>query len=490
MIDKIILPYAPVLIESTRSIGYSFETAVADIIDNSISAAAKDIRVCFMSREPQWLCIEDDGFGMTEGELETAMRYGSHSPHETRREDDLGRFGLGLKTASLSQCRRLTVMSKRQGHIVAACWDLDHIVQTGDWSLRFWSDAEVKDLPGYLFLETHESGTVVLWQKFDRLEQESVNVQQTFDEKIELTRKHISLVFHRFLNGEGVASDRISISFNGDSVVGVDPFLTRHPATQPMIEQLLRVNGEEIRVKPYILPFASKLLAKDIRSIGGTDDLRQQQGFYIYRNRRLIIWGTWFRLIKQSELGKLARVRVDIPNTLDSIWEIDIKKSKASLPSFIKRNLADIVRNAVGRSERIYKYRGRNIQTDTLTHIWNPIDERGVFQYRVNRDFPIYTMLEKHLDEAGLSLLDSFVKMLEDSFPYADVYYRLAKNESNMSERALDSDSVYEIADQMVQQIISGGGSARQFLNTMDKMDFFAKYPDVVSKIRGVYVDD
>lgn len=356
--------------------------------------------------------------------------------------------------------------------------------------MRFWSDAEVKDLPGYLFLETHESGTVVLWQKFDRLEQESVNVQQTFDEKIELTRKHISLVFHRFLNGEGVASDRISISFNGDPVVGVDPFLTRHPATQPMIEQILRVNGEEIRVKPYILPFASKLSAKDIRSIGGTDDLRQQQGFYIYRNRRLIIWGTWFRLIKQSELGKLARVRVDIPNTLDSIWEIDIKKSKASLPSFIKRNLADIVRNAVGRSERIYKYRGRNIQTDTLTHIWNPIDERGVFQYRVNRDFPIYTMLEEHLDEVGLSLLDSFVKMLEDSFPYADVYYRLAKNESNMSEQVLDSDSVYEIADQMVQQIISGGGSARQFLNTMDKMDFFAKYPDVVSKMREVYVDD
>ena len=186
----------------------------------------------------------------------------------------------------------------------------------------------------------------------------------------------------------------------------------------------------------------------------------------------------------------MARVRVDIPNTLDSIWEIDIKKSKASLPSFIKRNLADIVRNAVGRSEHIYKYRGRNIQTDTLTHIWNPIDERGVFQYRVNRDFPIYTMLEEHLDEMGISLLDSFVKMLEDSFPYADVYYRLAKNESNMSEQSLDSDSVYEIADQMVQQIISGGGSVRHFLNTMDKMDFFAKYPDVVSKIREVYVDD
>lgn len=193
------------------------------------------------------------------------------------------------------------------------------------------------------------------------------------------------MVFHRFLNTEGVGN-RISITFNGDPVTGADPFLTRHPATRPMTEQLLRVNGEEIRVKPYILPFASKLSAKDIRSIGGTDDLRQQQGFYIYRNRRLIIWGTWFRLIRQNELGKLARVRVDIPNSLDSIWKIDIKKSTAALPSFIKKNLADIVRNAVGRSERVYRYRGRNIQTDALTHIWEPFDQRGVFRYRINRD--------------------------------------------------------------------------------------------------------
>lgn len=241
MKDKIIIPYAPVLVESTRSIGYSFETAVADIIDNSISAGATDIRVCFMSKDPQWLCIEDNGCGMSESELETAMRYGSHSPSDVRSKDDLGRFGLGLKTASLSQCRKVTVMSKRDGQIVAACWDLDYIIQTGEWSLQLWSGEEVKNLPGHLFLETNESGTVVLWQKFDRLQQESVNVQQTFDEKIELTRKRIALVFHRFLNAEGVGN-RISITFNGDPVTGADPFLTRHPATQPMTEQLLRVN--------------------------------------------------------------------------------------------------------------------------------------------------------------------------------------------------------------------------------------------------------
>ena len=113
MKDKIVVPYAPILVESTRSIGYSFEAAVADIIDNSISAAATEVRVCFMSQDPQWLCVEDNGWGMTALELENAMRYGSQSSQDVRRKDDLGRFGLGLKMASLSQCRKVTVLTKR-----------------------------------------------------------------------------------------------------------------------------------------------------------------------------------------------------------------------------------------------------------------------------------------------------------------------------------------------------------------------------------------
>ena len=229
---------------------------------------------------------------------------------------------------------------------------------------------------------------------------------------------------------------------------------------------------------------------KDLNSIGGKDELRQQQGFYIYRSRRLIIWGTWFRLIKQNELGKLARVRVDIPNSLDSGWEIDIKKSTASLPHFIKKNLADIVENTVGRSERVYKYRGRNVQSDNLIHIWNLIDERGKLQYQINRELPILNMLEYHLDEEGSSLLESFIKMMEDAFPYADVYYRMARSEADITETVLDTNDVYAIADQMIQQAISTEANVGVFLKTIDKMDFFKKYPNVIRQIREVYGND
>ncbi|HCA55176.1 MAG TPA: ATP-binding protein [Ruminococcaceae bacterium] len=489
MEKKIVVPYAPILVESTRSIGYSFEAAVADIIDNSISATATEIRVCFSSQNPQWLCIEDNGWGMTAAELETAMRYGSQSSHDVRRKDDLGRFGLGLKMASLSQCRRVTVMTKKDGIFSAACWDLDYIIQQKDWALQFLSAEELSEAPGFLYLKLKDCGTVVVWEQFDRLEQGSAKVQKAFDEKIETTRKHVSLVFHRFINDE-IPKNRISIYFNGEAVKGTDPFLTRHPATQPLSEQILRIGSEEIKVKPYVLPYINKMSKQDIDAIGGKDELRQQQGFYIYRNKRLIIWGTWFRLIKQNELGKLARVRVDIPNSLDSIWEIDIKKSTASLPHFIKRNLADIVENTVGRSERVYKYRGRNIQTDSLIHVWNPVDDRGKFQYLVNRDLPIVKLLEANLNENGTGLLDAFIKMLEDAFPYSDVYYRLAKNESNVTEGALETADVYAAAEQMVQQLEMLGGDVKSFLKNMDKMDFFIKYPDVVSQIREVYEND
>lgn len=182
------------------------------------------------------------------------------------------------------------------------------------------------------------TGTVVVWQNFDRLKQESDNFSRAFNDRLVLTKKHVSLVFHRYLNGDVGVRNYIKICFNGDEIHGIDPFLTDNPATQPLSEQQIRIDNEIITVKPYVLPLVSKLTAKERKARAENSELRLKQGFYIYRNKRLIVWGTWFRLIKQNELGKLAMVRVDIPNTLDSIWEIDIRKSKANLPYMIKKS--------------------------------------------------------------------------------------------------------------------------------------------------------
>lgn len=489
MKDKILVPYAPILVESTRSIGYSFEAALADIIDNSIGKGAREIQVNFRSVGVPYIAVIDDACGMDEVELETAMRYGSKSSLDIRDENDLGRFGLGLKMASLSQCRKFTVVTKKDGKICAAKWDLDYIIEKGDWTLLQFADAELDSLYFIENLQKQDSGTIVIWEDFDRLAKGSANLQMVLDEKIEIARSHIALVFHRFLGDENF-SKRVKIFFNNSKVEPLDPFLMNNAATQPLIEQTIKIDNSEIKVKPYILPYISKLSAKDKKQIGDINDLRQNQGFYVYRNRRLIIWGTWFRLIKRYELNKLARVRVDIPNTLDSIWEIDIKKSTASLPDLIKRNLVAIVENAVGRSERVYKYRGRSIKSDELQHVWNTVDNRGNFQYLINRDLPLFKLLEESLGEDKLEYLDSFIKTIEDAFPYGDVYYRLAKNESNIHAASLSFDEVCKVAVNMIETIKAAGGDVRTFIESMDKIDFFTKYPDAVKAIREEYIDD
>lgn len=389
MRQKIVVPEAPILVESTRSIGYSFEAALADIIDNSISAGAGNIYVDFQALPDSYVCIADDGCGMTLLDLEKAMRYGSQSSTEKRSKKDLGRFGLGMKMASLSQCRRVTVISKKNSQIYAAAWDLDYITSTQNWSLQLYSENEVEQYPGIEYLHHVNSGTVVVWQHFDRLKKESDNFSRAFNDRIVLTKKHVSLVFHRYLNGDIGVRNYIKIYFNGDEIHGIDPFLTDNPATQPLSEQQIRIDNEIITVKPYVLPLVSKLTAKERKARAENSELRLKQGFYIYRNKRLIVWGTWFRLIKQNELGKLAMVRVDIPNTLDSIWEIDIRKSKANLPYMIKKNLANIVLRSVEKSEKVYRYRGRKVKDDNIIHTWDVIQNREKYEYKINRNMPI-----------------------------------------------------------------------------------------------------
>ncbi len=489
MQETVLLPFAPILVESTRSIGYSFEAALADIIDNSIGKNASEVHVNYSSREPQYVVVMDNACGMDADELETAMRYGSKSSLDVRDKDDLGRFGLGLKTASMSQCRKLTVITKKKSKMHAACWDLDTIKSRGDWILIKYGEAEIEDLPYAGILSQQKSGTVVIWQEFDRILNGAANPQKVFDEKIEQARSHVSLVFHRFMDKENLRN-RVKIYFNNSLLEPIDPFLTGNPATQPLTEQAIRINGSTILVKPYILPYSSKVSGKDKKKLGDLCDLRQNQGFYIYRNRRLIIWGTWFRLIKQQELNKLARIRVDIPNTLDPIWEIDIKKSTASLPDMIKKNLVAVVLNSIGRSERVYKYRGRMANQDSLQHVWNTVDNRGKFQYLINRDLPIFKLLEESLDEKAVGYLDSFVKMLEDSFPYGDVYYHLAKDDCSIETTGLEFEEVYKVAEDMIANLKAVGINTKAFLENMDNIDFFVKYPDVVKKIREDYLND
>jgi restriction endonuclease len=244
-------------------------------------------------------------------------------------------------------------------------------------------------------------------------------------------------------------------------------------------------------VKPYILPFVSKLKKGDFEQIGDVEDLRSNQGFYIYRNRRLIVWGEWFRLIRQSELGKLARIRVDIPNTLDSIWKIDIKKSSAQLPDMIKNGLKKIVMDAVGRSEKVHIYRGRKKTSDKLEHLWETIDDRGMIRYSINRNSAMYKAVESQMDGDGLQYLDVLINALEDTFPFMDAYNKMAKRADSVQPQLQDESEVLNNALRLIAFLKTEEGmSEEESVFNVLNIDYFNKYPFVADKIWEELLDD
>ena len=422
-------PYAPLLMESMRSLGYSFDTAIADLIDNSVSAQAKHVKILLDPSDDPQLIIFDDGRGMSPVALQEALRFGSRGPADARDEFDLGRFGLGLKSASLSQCRRLVVVSKHNGSLSCFSWDLDEVIKSGEWSVLEYSQEEIEQLPSIELFNLVESGTYVLLQNFDRIAESSHDVKKTLDSLIEAAEDHLALVFHRI-----ITEDKVSIIINGRPIEPRDPFLENHKSTQRLREQSINIDDKKITLQPYILPHRSKLTKDDLRKVGGADDLRTNQGFYIYRCKRLIIWGTWFRLLSKEELNKLARVRVDIPNSLDEIWSIDVKKSTANLPDKIRKNLYGSIKESVFGSKKVIEYRGKLHRDDDISYIWQrTTDREGSITYSINRNLAQIQLLTNSLDQAGQRVLEALLQNVEDNFPSSSVYLDVADGEINTS---------------------------------------------------------
>jgi hypothetical protein len=438
----VINPIASTLIESIRSIGYTFESAVADIIDNSISASATRIDVMLeLIHEPS-LIILDNGCGMSRDELLEAMRYGSKNPNETRGVSDLGRFGLGLKSASMSQCRRLTVVSKQDKHISSFSWDLDFVYESKEWLVKELDVEEINRLPNMDRLLAYDHGTYVLWQSFDRIKDSSKKLEQALTSLVSNTSEYISLIYHRF------TESGIKFYLNEAPIKMLDPFLSSHKATSRRKEQRIIINGETVRIKPFILPHYNHLKNTDIELIGGKNKLKNQQGFYLYRNKRLIIWGTWFRMAAIEELNKLARIQVDIPNSLDYIWSIDVKKSTASLPNKIKNQLVDRVKEAIEGSTRVYRTRTTKEHVDNIP-VWNRNRTRdGNIQYNINLASPLIQDLFKSLDNKQQHKVVQILKIVENSFPYDQAYYDQAKDNIYVDHEM--NDDLYDYAKNVI----------------------------------------
>ena len=352
-----IAPKPSSLIESIRSIGYSLSTALADIVDNSIVAKAKTIKILSnVDAQDLKVAILDDGTGMSEEDLLEAMRLGSRSPLEERGPRDLGRFGLGLKTASFSQCRILTVVTRAKGKTACARWNLDNIFGRDKWEIQLPDDLDNIEWADRLTSD----GTLVLWERLNLNAGGGVPTThvEEFVRQLDEARRHLELVFHRFLAGDS-RNRRVRIEMNNLPLEPFDPFHSLHPATIAGPEEVIRVEKQKVIVQAFTLPHRSKVTLADWEHYARPEGYVKSQGFYVYRERRLIIDGQWFGLMRQKELTKLARVRIDMPNSLDEAWKIDVKKASAQLPPAVRDRLRRLIEPLGATSKKVYKTRGQ-----------------------------------------------------------------------------------------------------------------------------------
>lgn len=416
-----LLPNATSLIESMRSIGYSFETAIADVIDNSISAKASEVEIYLLKKNGlPFIQILDDGWGMDNEELLEAMRLGSKNPATKREEGDLGRFGLGLKSASFSQCRVLSVISKKKNDTYGYQWNLDKVAQSNKFEVLRLTDEQIVSMENIEYLADRDSGTIVQWEHFDRITDASTNLQTELTVLMDGATDHLSLIYHRYLD------DGLKISVNNGTIKPKDPFLLHHPGTQIRPQKNIEIDGVKIRLQPYVIPYHSNLTAEDKRKLGKANDHYQSQGFYLYRNKRLIVWGDYLGLARKSELAKNLRIQVDIPNSLDYLWEIDVKKSRASIPGKIKKNLLSTITDGEAVSKRIYNFRG-NKEVSHEQSIWEFIEEReGHFRFEVNSKNSVYQELLDTMDVDQKKIFSIFIDALCENLPVKKIYAVLA----------------------------------------------------------------
>lgn len=447
-------PKPSALISSLRGMGYSPETALADLIDNSITAEASTVEI-----DLQWnggqpiMVLLDDGRGMDEERLTQALRLGGDGPECLRAGNDLGRFGMGLKTASLSQSRRMTIATKSGAKVYAASLDVEIVMAKG------WVATIPNPLPSHAYvteLQRRKSGTAIFWDRIDELSGLAGLAKEVFYLRLEEVRAHLGMVFHRFINGD---APRLSIILNDRPVKAWDPFQIAHAATIEMPSERIRHAGASLSVKPYVLPHRDRF-ANDVEyeAAGGPGGWGARQGFYVYRGKRLLVAGSWLglggaRTWTRDEASRLARIQIDLPTGLDRDWRIDVRKSQARPPGALRARLTAIAGRCREEAREVFAFRGRGPHAQGSSHALPPVwlanqGARGS-QYRINRDHPIITACREVMAD-GVRHFNAVLSILERSVPVERIWLDVSESEG-VAAPMLAADDVAQLSEQLVE---------------------------------------
>lgn len=411
------IPQASLLLHSLRSVGYSEEAAIADIVDNAISAFADEIYITF-DWDNQVVLIIDNGEGMEQKELYKNMQIGSSDPSESRESTDLGRFGMGMKTAAFSLGKKVTVVSVKDGISCNATWDLDKVDLLG-WQLLVEDD----NIFDNYIRKIGKHGTAVIITMLDNLIDDSDlnKAKSHFFSVISKVEKHLRLVFHRFISENNL---KIFVN-NSVPIEAWDPFVLYNPATQELSEE--EIWDLEFKtctyVQPYVLPHKTKFNSEqEYEYAGGFKGWNRHQGIYLYRNKRLIIYGTWFDLIRKEPAFNLARIKIDISSDADEDWKIDIKKSRASLPILLKNQLMIAIDDCTSRSAKVFNSRGsyskNGPSVPNLDYVWEQTRNNGNYSFKINKKHALLYSIKKQLNDDGKKQLKAYLSLVENFAPF------------------------------------------------------------------------
>lgn len=484
-------PRAMAMLEALRGLGYSTAAALADIIDNSISAGAKEVHIDFTWNGPtSRITVLDDGRGMDDAELESAMRLGDKNPLDPRAAHDLGRFGMGLKTASFSQCRRLTVATIKEGATSCLRWDLDELAANPDGGWFLFEGAAQGSKPFIAGLKGKIAGTLVLWETMDRIVTNGYS-SDNFHDLIDHVESHLAMVFHRLLQGPRT---KLKLILNGRPIGPWDPFMSGHtakPWTSPITNH--PTSYGVVSVQCHVLPHRDKLSIAEFEANGGPNGWTAQQGFYVYRNERLLVAGGWLglgnsRAWNREEAHRLARIRLDIPNTADAEWKIDVRKSTARPPISLRPWLTLLAENTRERARRVFAYRGTPapVQGNTpIEQAWRVERVKAGMRYRIEETHP--SVAAVLANAGGLQpLIKSMLRVIEETVPVQRIWLDTAENKETPRTgfEGEPNAAIIEVASVLFDDLIERKGlSIEEARKAMLRTEPFQKYPALVAKL-------
>ena len=483
--------------QSIRGVGYDTRSAVADIVDNSIAAGAAIVQVAFRwSGRESTVTILDDGCGMDQKTLETAMTLGSWNPAAERAPSDLGRFGLGLKTASLSQCSRLVVASKPLGATAnVLVWDLEAVAAADDWVVT--DQLLPREAALLSQLERLSSGTLVIWSALDRLvgdrHRDDGAARLHFQRVAADVEAHLAMVFHRFLEGR---QPRLRLYLNGSDeeqrVSPWDPFCLAQPAAQQMVETRRTLGTGTVTLQGHVLPHKDRFgNQSEFEKAGGPEGWTAQQGFYVYRGQRLLLPGSWLglgapRRWARDEQHKLARIRLDIPNSLDAEWLIDVKKSRANPPLELRDWLTRNASQIRAEAREVFVHRGNRASSSSRSAFcptWFA-DVGPSPRYRINREHPAVSALLSV--GSPKATVESVLRLLEATVPIHRIWLDVAEKPEvpQTTSEQLTDDIVTPLARDMLSRLMKGGELTRQAaLARLRLVEPFDQFPQILAAL-------